>query len=123
MGKLIITVDDEKDIRDSVRVVLQDEGYKIETAENGNDLLKKLANIKADLILLDILMPGLTTREIVTELKKRKIKTPIIFLSVVRLSEAMKKDILKDAHMVDYIEKPFDNADLIKRVKKALAES
>jgi FixJ family two-component response regulator len=68
-------------------------------------------------------MPGLTTREIVTELKKRKIKTPIIFLSVVRLSEAMKKDILKDAHMVDYIEKPFDNADLIKRVKKALAES
>ncbi len=122
MGKIIITVDDEKDIRDSVRAVLQDEGFTIESAENGQDLLTKLKTVKPDLILLDILMPGLTTSEIITQLNKRRCKVPIIFLSVVRLSEAMKKQILEKAKMVDYIEKPFDNADLIRRVRKALAK-
>ena len=117
--KLILSVDDEKDIRDSIQSVLEDEKFKVETAKDGKSMLKKLEKIKPDLILLDILMPGLTTREVLGELKKRKSKIPIIFLTVVRLAEATKKDIIK-GNMVDYIEKPFDNADLIKRVKKAL---
>ena len=117
--KLILSVDDEKDIRDSIQSVLKDEGFKVETAKDGKSMLKKLEKIKPDLILLDILMPGMTTREIIAELKKRKNKVPIIFLTVVRLAEATKKHVIK-GNMVDYIEKPFDNADLIKRVKKAL---
>ncbi len=116
---LIITVDDEDDIRDSIQAVLKDEHFRVETAKDGQSLLDKLKKIKPDLILLDILMPGLTTREILEELHKRKDKTPIIFLTVVRLAEATKKQIVK-GNMVDYIEKPFDNADLIKRIKKAL---
>jgi len=116
---LILSVDDEKDIRESVKSVLEDAGLNVETAKDGTDMLKKLEKIKPELILLDVLMPGLTTKEILKELKKRKSKVPIIFLTVVRLSEAVKKDIIKQ-NMVDYIEKPFDNEDLIKRVKKVL---
>jgi DNA-binding response OmpR family regulator len=118
-SNLILTVDDEKDIRDSVKDVLEDANFKVETAENGKSMLKKLEKIKPDLILLDVLMPGLTTKEILTELKKRKNKVPIIFLTVVRFAEATKKDIIK-GNMVDYIEKPFKNEDLIKRVKKGI---
>ncbi|PIZ50902.1 hypothetical protein COY27_05460 [Candidatus Woesearchaeota archaeon CG_4_10_14_0_2_um_filter_33_13] len=116
---LILSVDDEDDICISVKEVLQDAGFQVETASNGAEMLKRLEKIKPDLILLDVLMPGLTTREVLAELKKRKIKIPIIFLTVVRLSEAAKKDIMKE-NMVDYIEKPFNNADLVRRVKKAL---
>lgn len=67
-------------------------------------------------ILLDILMPGLTTKEILSKMKK---DIPIIFLTVVRLAEANKKDLIRK-NMVDYIEKPFNNEDLIRRIKKAL---
>jgi len=116
---LIMTVDDEDDIRSSIKAVLEDAHYQVATASNGKDFLDKLTKIKPDLILLDILMPGLTTREILEELKKRKNKVPIIFLTVVRLAEATKNKIIKGS-MVDYIEKPFDNENLIKRVKKAL---
>ena len=116
---LIMSVDDEKDIRDSIKVVLEDAGFNVQSAKDGEDFLKKLEKNKPELVLLDILMPGLTTKEILTELKKRKSKVKIIFLTVVRLAEATKKDIIK-GNMVDYIEKPFDNEDLIKRVKKAL---
>jgi DNA-binding response OmpR family regulator len=116
----ILTVDDEIDIRNSVKQVLQDEDcFEVFTAKSGNDCLKKLEKLKPDLILLDILMPGLTTKEILKEFRERKIKIPIIFLSVVRLSETLKKDEIK-GNMVDYVEKPFVNKDLVARVKKAL---
>ena len=116
--KIVIVVDDESDIRESVKDILQDNQIKVETAENGKDFIKKISKSKFDLIILDILMPGLTTKEILAELAKRKIKTPIIFLTVVRFAEQTKEMIAPQ--MVDYIEKPFDNSDLVKRVKTAL---
>ena len=118
--KFIIVCDDERDIRESVRDILNDEGFNVVLAENGKDLLNKLKKCKPNLILLDILMPGLITKEILSEMKKRRIHIPIIFLTVVRLAE-QSKEIIGDS-VVDYIEKPFDNKDLIKRVKKALED-
>lgn len=115
--KKIIVVDDEKDIRESVKDVLQDNNFEVETAGNGKEFINKISKSKFDLIILDVLMPGLTTKEIISELQKKKISTPIIFLTVVRLADQTKESI---PQMVDYIEKPFDNADLIKRIKKAL---
>ncbi len=116
---LILSVDDEDDIRTTVRQVLEDEGFRVVSAKNGKECLEKLKKIKPDLILLDILMPGLTTKEIMARMAKQKTRPPIIFLTVVKLSEAGKKDIVK-GNMVDYIQKPFDNNDLVRRVKKAL---
>jgi len=116
--KKIIVVDDEEDIRNSVKNILEDNKFEVKTSENGKDFIKKISKEKFDLIILDVLMPGLTTKEIITELKKKKIKTPIIFLTVVRLADQTKETITPQ--MIDYIEKPFDNSDLIDRVKKAL---
>lgn len=118
VGKKILVVDDEKDIRDTVKDLLLEAGFRVALAENGKDMLKKLPKEKPDLILLDILMPGMTTLDILSELKKKKNRTPIIFLSVVRFAEHT-KSIITD-NMIDYIEKPFENKDLIKRVKNAL---
>jgi DNA-binding response OmpR family regulator len=118
-SKKIIVVDDERDIRETVKDILEDNNYEVETAENGKDLIRKISKNKFDLIILDVLMPGLTTKDIIAELKERKIRTPIIFLTVVRLADQTKESI---PQMADYIEKPFDNADLIKRIKRALKE-
>ena len=119
---LILVVDDEEDIRAAITAVLKDAGFSYVTAKDGKDCLGQLSKNKPDLILLDILMPGLTTKEILAEFRKKKIHIPIIFLTVVRLAEATKQEIIKD-NMVDYIEKPFENEDLVKRIKKALAET
>ena len=116
---LVLIVDDEADIRETVKNVLEDEGFKAITAKNGQDALEKIKKTKPDLIILDILMPGLTTKEIVLGIKKQKIRSPIIFLTVVKFSETVKQDIIKE-YMADYIEKPFKNIQLIKRIKKVL---
>lgn len=113
--KTILVVDDEKDIRDSVKTILEKEGYKVATANNADDCLKKLKTIKPDLILMDIMMPGTPVKEIIP-----KIKTKIAFLSVVRTSEAEKEELMKSKNIKDFIQKPFDIDELVKRVKKLL---
>ena len=112
--KIILVVDDEADIRSSVKTILEKEGYEVITAVNGDDCLKKLEKGKPDLILLDIMMPGTPVREIVKKIKDVKIS----YLSVVRTSEAEKEKLLGQNNIVDFIQKPFDIKDLVKRVKK-----
>ena len=114
MAKKIMVVDDEADIRSSVKTILEKEGYEVITAINGDDCLKKLEKGKPDLILLDIMMPGTPVREVVKKIKNVKIS----YLSVVRTSEAEKEKLLGQNNIVDFIQKPFDIKDLVKRVKK-----
>ena len=65
MAKKIMVVDDEPDIRATVKTVLEKNGYKVVTAVDGDDCLKKLKKEKPDLILMDIMMPGTPVREVV----------------------------------------------------------
>jgi DNA-binding response OmpR family regulator len=117
MPKKIMIVDDEPDIRDTVKTILKKEGYNVVTAVSGDDCLKKI-NEKPDLILMDIMMPGTPTKDIVNKIKGIK----IAYLSVVRVSEADKEDLMKNKNIVDYIQKPFNVKELVMRVKKILKE-
>ena len=115
--KIIMVVDDEPDNVTTVKTVLEKEGYEVITAINGDDALKKFnsARTKPDLILLDIMMPGTPVKDIVP-----KLKTKIAYLSVVRTSEAEREDLMKSKNIVDFIQKPFDIKDLVKKVKEIL---
>lgn len=114
MPKSIMIVDDENDIRETVKTILKKEGYNMITAVNGDDCLKKLKKEKPDLILMDIMMPGTPVREVVKQIKGIK----IAYLSVVRTSEAEKEELINQSNIVDFIQKPFDIKELVLRVKK-----
>ena len=114
MAKTIMVVDDEPDIRNTAKTILEKNGYKVIIAVNGDDCLKKLKKAKPDLILMDIMMPGTPVREVVAKIKDVK----IAFASVVRTSENEKDDLLQAKNIVDYIQKPYDIDDLLTRVKK-----
>ena len=116
--KTILVVDDEPDVRDSVKVILEKKGYRVITAIGGEDCLNILREEKPDLILLDIMMPGIPVKNIIKEIKNIK----IAFLSVVRTSEAEKQNLLNQENIVDFIQKPFDVEDLIKRVEGIIYE-
>lgn len=118
MAKTIMVVDDEPDIRESVKTVLGKNGYKVITAVSGDDCLEKLKKAKPDLILMDIMMPGTPVKDVVPKIKGIK----IAYLSVVRTGEAEKEALLKEKNISDFIQKPFDINDLLKRVKKIIGE-
>ena len=121
MKKTIIIVDDEPNLRELVKGIMELEGYRVITAEDGKRGLEAIEAHKPDLVLLDMMMPGMTGREVCQKIRAtpKIADTKVIFLTVAKFSE-MGKGMLKDMQVIDYITKPFDNANLVERVKKAL---
>jgi CheY-like chemotaxis protein len=117
--KKIMVVDDEESLIELVKAVLEQEGYEIITAMDGEEALDKLKTMRPDLILLDMMMPGMSGREVCEKIrenpKTRNLK--VAFLTVAKFSEAG-KGVLGKMNVLDYITKPFDNEDLVRRVKK-----
>ena len=115
MPKTILVVDDEPDIRQSVKQILEVNGYTVETAVDGDDCLNELT---PDLILMDIMMPGTPVGDVVKQITDIK----IAFMSVVRISDARKRGLCTQDNIVDFFQKPFNVSDLIDRVELILSE-
>jgi DNA-binding response OmpR family regulator len=118
MQKTILVVDDEPDIRQSVKMILEVNGYNVKTAIDGDDCLKMLKEVSPDLILLDIMMPGTPVNEVLKQIQDIK----IAFMSVVRISDARKWGLFSQDNIVDFFQKPFNVSDLINRVELILTE-
>ena len=117
LGRILI-VDDESDMREMLSIMLNKEGFETEVAEDGSEFLNKIDEFDPDIVTLDVMMPGLTTGEILKKLKKKKSKPKIILLTVVRYSEEEKEKIYHMGNIVDYIKKPFDMDELTERIYK-----
>ena len=117
----IMIVDDEPDLVATLRDLVRKAGHEIFTAGNGQEFLDSVEKSRPDLVLLDIMMPGLSTRQILDKLKEKKLRgLKVILLTVVRMGEDESKELLKNPPIVDYITKPFDITALMKRIKKQL---
>lgn len=115
--KLVMIVDDEADIRSTLKTICEKQGYKTVICSNGNDSLEKLKTHTPDLILMDIMMPGTPVKEVVKKIKHAK----IAYISVVRMSDAEREELLQNKNVVGFIQKPFDVTELIKTLKKLVS--
>lgn len=120
--KTIMVVDDSYVLLKTVKEALESSGFHVITAQSGEEALRKLKEAKVDLALLDIIMPSMSGLDLTTKIKEdKKFKNlKIAFLTILNFSENQKKS-LKKYNILDYIQKPFDNEDLIRRVKKMVA--
>jgi len=123
MAKTIMIVDDEPHIVELEKAILESNGFKTITAYSGADGLKLLEKAKPDLVVLDMMMPGMSGREVCEKIRKNpKTKAlKVIFVTVARFSEVGKLS-LKDMNVLDYITKPFDNDDFLNRIKKIVSK-
>ena len=119
--KKIMVVDNEPDIVDLTRTVLEIGGYNVLPAYSGEECLRKLNKEKVDLILLDIMMPGMSGWDVFNRIKKKSPKIKVAFMSVLEISEK-RKQVLLDEGLADYIMKPFDKETLLSRVDNILKE-
>lgn len=100
----ILVIDDERPIRDSLKGVLEDEGYKVFTAEDGFSGIKSVREIVPDVVLLDIWMPGKDGVEALKEIKEELPQIPVIMMSGHGNIETAVKTTKIGAY--DFIEKP-----------------
>ena len=116
-------VDDEQDLVEMLQIMLNKEGFETSTAEDGQEFLDKIDTFQPNLVTLDVMMPGLTTREILEKLKDKKSKPKIILLTVVRYSDEEMQKVSKMGNIVDYITKPFELDELIQTIHKHVKSS
>jgi len=118
MKEKILIIEDEEDLVKGLKLNLQDEGYEVKYAFNGKEGLEKALKEKPDLILLDIMLPGMNGLEICKELRQNKMDIPILMLTA--KGEEIDKVIGLEVGADDYISKPFSIRELLARVKAHL---
>ena len=117
MAAHLLVVEDEEKLARFVELELSHEGYEVTKCGNGRDALDLALEQDFDLILLDIILPGLNGLEVMRRLQKEK-KTPVILLTA--RDAVMDKVAGLDAGAVDYITKPFAIEELLARIRVAL---
>ena len=118
MNEKILIIEDEEDLVKGLKLNLVDEGYEVDYALNGKEGLDKALKDKPDLILLDIMLPGMNGLEICKELRQKKMDIPILMLTA--KGGEIDKVIGLEIGADDYISKPFSIRELLARVKAHL---
>lgn len=113
----ILIVDDERQIRRFLRISLEANGYQVHEVENGADAIQRTAQLRPDLVILDMGLPDLDGLEVLRRLREWA-TMPIIILSV-RDSDRDKVGAL-DNGADDYLTKPFSTEELLARIRVAL---
>jgi len=117
MGKTILVVDDQANVRRLLREYLEEEGFHVVVAENGRDALYAARREKPDLILLDLMMPEMSGYEFMRTFTKEQ-DTPIILFTA-KLEES-DKVLGLELGADDYITKPFSMRELVARIRAVL---
>jgi len=117
MGARILVVEDEEDIATLIRHHLEKEGYKVEVVSDGMSAVQSVRREPPDLVLLDIMLPGMDGKEVCTAIR-RDYDLPIIMVSA--KGTELDKVIGLELGADDYIAKPFGVLELIARVRSAL---
>ena len=117
----ILIVEDEPDIALGLKADLMKQGYEVETVADGATAIRRGMGERWDLILLDIMLPKVDGFEVCRELRRARVKTPIIMLTA-KVQEAEKVMGL-ELGADDYVTKPFSPHELRARVKAALRRS
>ena len=120
MKKRILVVDDDNMNLARTRIILGKE-YDVVLADSGIEALAKLQNKKADMVLLDIDMPGMNGLETFERMKKFAADIPVIFLTASGLKEDVQNAIKLGA--VNYLKKPYRPEELIKRVAQEFEQA
>lgn len=114
----ILVVDDDKNTRLLMRAVLEGENYQVTTAENGEKALEALEREHIDLVVLDVMMPGMDGYEFTKALRSAQNDLPILMVSAKQLPADRKQGFLVGTD--DYMTKPVDEEEMLLRIKALL---
>ncbi|MFM1871876.1 MAG: hypothetical protein RL398_1298 [Planctomycetota bacterium] len=115
---LILAIEDEPDLREGIKHNLELEGYRVETAADGKEGLRKARDLRPTLILLDLMLPGMPGLEVLRTLRETGHETPIIIVS----AKGQDRDKVTGLELGadDYLTKPFGLSELAARIRAVL---
>ena len=116
--RTILVIDDDESLRETIGVMLEQEGFRPVLAADGKDGFEKALTLKPDLLLVDLRLPGMSGVEICKQLRAANVRTPIIVLSAI--GDEVDKVLLLEIGSDDYVVKPFGARELLARIRAVL---
>lgn len=123
MGKVILAVDDEEHILELLSYNLESNGFLVLTADSGEEGMEILKKESVDLVLLDIMLPGIDGMEMLKRIRKNPDTAQLPVIMLTAKSEEINKVLGLEVGADDYISKPFGIYELVARVKAVLRRS
>ncbi len=120
MKKTVLVVDDEKDIVELVAYNLGREGYAVTRAHDGDQALQSISEKRPDLVILDLMLPGMSGFEVCRLIRKRPETEDLPIIMLTAKSESVDKITGLEIGADDYLTKPFDIRELVARVRAVL---
>jgi DNA-binding response OmpR family regulator len=117
----ILVIDDDENLRDTVSLMLEQEGFQTVLAAEGRAGFEQALMLQPDLVLVDLRLPGMSGVEICKQLRGSRVTTPIVVLSAV--GDEIDKVLLLEIGADDYIVKPFGARELVARIRAVLRRS
>ncbi len=116
----ILIVDDEPRMRDSLSIILRSEGYETKLSSNGEEAIGCLSEREFDLVLLDVIMPGMDGYEVLEHLRRTHPDTMVLMMTGRASAQSAVEAIKKGAY--DYLSKPIEHEELLRRIGNAIAQ-
>jgi DNA-binding response OmpR family regulator len=119
----VLVADDDPIILRLLQVNLRLEGFEVESASRGEDVLAKAREVRPDLILLDVMMPGVTGWDVAGRLREDQETAgiPVVFLSARTQEEDRKRG--KELGVAAYVSKPFDPGELVALIRRLTGDA
>jgi len=123
MKKIILVVEDETDMREAIASALQNNGFHVITAENGQEAIEKAEQFEPELILLDLLMPVMDGHTALKNIRETDWGKDLKVMVLTAMDDVTNLGTAYEAGILDYITKSeISLADLVTKVKKAVGE-
>ena len=121
MGNKILVVDDDPEISSLLQYTLESLGHKVKVCDNGREVLEMLHSYKPDLLVLDVMLPGIDGYSLTAQIAEDPVlnKMPIVVLSALEPSRTM---FQRFSQVAGFLTKPFNTDDLIEAVKNGLTK-
>lgn len=119
--KRVLLAEDEKNLRDGIKLNLELEGYEVEEAVNGTEAIRKFENQRFNLVILDVMMPEINGFEVCEKIRLTDQETPILFLTAKDTGQDKVNGLKLGAD--DYLTKPFNLEELMLRTKVLVKHS
>ena len=121
--RVVVCIEDEKEMIDLVKLILEQQGFEVFGAVGGAEGLEQIARVIPDLVLLDLMMPGMDGWEVYQKMKATETMRLIPVIIVTAKAQSIDKVLgLHIAKVDDYVTKPFGPRELVDSVQKVLSK-
>lgn len=114
--KTIMVVDDDEDTRRTIQTGLEINGFRVMTAVDGEDCINQIRADTPDLVLLDVMMPGIPVKEVIDKIKD----TRIVLMTIVRETDVENRGLFDRENVIGFFQKPFNVKDLVTKIEEMM---